>query len=389
MIAECQQLYVSKGRPTKKLVFGVLLGTIAVFIVLYFWNLWPKVVKPDDLAILKGFIPREKVLPRLLKLWMVLPYFGYFFVPISFYFFMRKEFFRAKLLLLLFSLFPMLILYKFDVFPIGNVFYIENLLTKPDFQLNLSIYDNVPYKFLVAYVTSISLVYLVYFSITTVAKMNSRLNLTHRFLLICFVTLFFSVLISSDFYDRYLLPCFVTLVLFFVVLFERNLSFVTRSYSKLVVMTVVFIFVFSTFSLTHEYMVRTRIKWLLAYELQSSTNYITQIYVDSTYGKYMNSIIRKDYAGLDSGDPISDYFCFIDDYTLEGSNATYKMLSNLDSTLENWFTKPRVFESRKIQGLPKVKNNLDDLMINVEYRSLLYNPVGKSSFVGAWCEDVI
>ncbi len=388
---EVYNLVILRAKVTAKTILGVVLGVVVVLVTIYFWSTWPKVVKPDSTDFLKGLISPEKLISRLKDVWMILPYFGYFLLPLSFYTFIRLESSKAKFRIMALSVIPAILLYKFDVFPLGNVFYLENLLTKPNFQLNLSIFDNVPYKILLAYLTSLGLVYLFYYLYKHTILSLSRVRLTtvQLYLLTSSLLMLASVFISSDFYDRYLLPFIVLFVLFIGTLFEKSLHVIKTKYSKLPITLIVLLFVFSTFALTHEYIVQTRVRWLLAEELRNVTGYTTQIYVDSTYGKYMNSVIRKDFAGLDSGDPISDYVCFVDNYTLESPGSIYRAISTVDGLLEDVLTKPRVYESRKVQGLPKIKNNLEDLMINVEYRSLLYNLLGKRSFVGAWCEDVV
>lgn len=386
---EFYNIFILKVRMRKKVFFGVFLGLIFVALTFYFWSTWPKVVKPDAADLLKGLITPDKVLPRLKNLWMVLPYIGYFLLPLSIYPFARLEKHKVKVILLGVCLVPAVVLYHFDVFPLGNVLYVENFLTRTNFQLNLSIFDNVPYKMLLAYLVSLGIVYVIYYLYVALARKKSLLNLNQSYLLLCSLIFFASILVSSDLYDRYLLPALVPFILFMGSLIEKSLNVVKTKYSKLSVVIVGTLFIFSSFVLTHEYIVQTRIRWLLAEELRQSTGYTTQIYVDSVYGKYMNSLVRQDFAGLDSGDPISDYVCFVDNYTLEGDGVWARVTSSSDEFLEDIISKPRVYNSRKQQGLPKIKNNLEELMINVEYRSVLYNLVGKKSFVGAWCENVI
>ncbi len=389
LLAEAHSILFLKSKVTKRLAFDVLLGLTFISTTFYFWYLWPKVVKPGADDVLKGLISPDRITTRLANLWMILPYLGYFLLPLSIYNLVRLETRKIRLALLGISLIPAATLYRYDVFPLGNVLYVENFLTRTNFQLTLSVFDNVPYKLFLAYLVSLGLVYIFYYVYSNFIKKKQASTLSQKYLLFCSVLLLASILISSDFYDRYLLPALVPFVLFIGVSFEKNLSVVKRNYFKLPVTLVVLLFIFSAFTLTQEYIVQTRIRWLLAEELRSTTGYTTQIHVDSTYGKYMNSLSHNDFAGLDSGDPISDYVCFVDNYTLEGTSSWARLISRSDEVFSDAISKPRVYNSQKIQGLPKIKNNLDELMVNVEYRSVLYNLVGKKSFVGAWCEDVV
>src|SRR5690606_12180945 len=112
--------------------------------------------------------------------------------------------------------------YIFDIFPMGNVLYIENFLSKSNFYLNLSIFDNVPFKLLISYLTSLSLVYIVYFLKSRFSRslISQRADLVFLFLSI--LGLMFFMVISSDYYDRYTLPGFVTFLLLVVIIMHRT-----------------------------------------------------------------------------------------------------------------------------------------------------------------------
>jgi len=102
------------------------------------------------------------------------------------------------------------LLFKTDLFPMGNMLYIEELYAKSDFRANFSLFDNIFTKLFLAFVWGLGFSKILFYLLPRFRKIADRGNLRKPEVFILFAAaLNFGVLLfSSDMYDRYLLPGF-------------------------------------------------------------------------------------------------------------------------------------------------------------------------------------
>ena len=259
------------------------------------------------------------------------------------------------------------ILYKYDVFPLGNVLYVEGLYVKSNFKPNFSLFDNPVFKLLLAGFISTCVIRLALFLKTEGKKLvNSKSKL---FLFLTALGMLGTLLVATDFYDRYLLSALVSLV-FWVVACKPH--FVKTKIST----AVLGFFIVFTFFLQYEYIQQTKLRWSIAQKLKEQTGYNTQISVDNVFAKYMNVTELGDFTGLQKTMPVEDYLCYVQKYTSDDDS----FLSKLNN--------PKIYGSKALTNIPKIKNHLNELMYNQEYFSPVFNLVGKHAFVGAWCNSL-
>lgn len=305
------------------------------------------------------------ILERLKLMFMSLAYFPIFAFPAIFAVKHKKN----LALLVLASVFAVGI-FTFDVFPVGNVLYIEKLYTKSNFRTNFSLFDNIYFKTFISAVFS----YAISKFIFLVKEKKFKLKETEMFLVLSGILNFAALLISSDFYDRYLLPSF----LFFLILFAHYFSKKIVSDRK-VIFSAALLGIISIF-LTWDYSVTNDLKWRHAGMLRRTKGLVSQVDLNNTYTAYAKTRKAEDFTGqIDTKS--FEKTCFIQDYTLDSNS---QLMARLEDFQERFIDNPKPYNSKKKQT-PRVKNNLDKLLYNEQYYSPLYSLVGKKSYVGTWC----
>lgn len=356
-IAFLMTVLFSKKFNLKRFLVGVL-SILAFGLIAFYWPRFGDKSPIIELAYLSS---------RLKTIIGVLPYLSYFLLPLLLTQFTKLSR-NVKLLILLVALIIVKFVYTYDLFPLGSVFYIEELHAKTGFRSNLSLFDNVGFKIILSYLMSVGIGTLIYELIHT--KFSWLLTFT-------FLGMFATLLVSTDLYDRYLLPSFIPLLL----LFLPRLPKVTRI---TLVLTVAFLLV-SVF-LTYDYFIIRQLKWDQATHLQEATGLKTGIFLDGTYTKFTRAKDKVDYTGLIKTMPNGlIYTCFVQDYTLDTASPVLSFITTVEELAERRLDNPKIHNRKKLEGIPRIKKHLDDLLYNKEYFSPLYNLIGKKAFVGSFC----
>lgn len=197
------------------------------------------------------------------------------------------------LLILIFSL----VIYKWDVFPLGNILVLEGILAENEPIFYLSLLNNPVFKIFISLFISISLFKLLKF-------LPKKLDLINKFLILNFGLFFLLNLLIGDYFDRYLLIPF----LFLIVYLARKIKFENISWAA-----VVFIIVFSLV-LQNDYLNKVKTRWNHAFRLQEETGKLVTIGVDPAYGKYYKSKKIKDYSGFVYPNPTECCSCVVKQY---------------------------------------------------------------------------
>jgi len=357
-----------KFKKSTFLYLLLIVGFIAV------WILWPRfdVSGQMENGLLDTFskvVRSEQLIGRLKLFLFSFSYIGFFILPFSLT--------RKKRALPFFIAVPLAIyIFSIDIFATGNIFYLEGLYIKTVYSVNFSLFDNLITKFFVAYLNSYSLIVFVLWLGKNINKLTFE-----KFLLLSFLGHVSIIFLGNDFYERYL---FVATILLIVII---GIATDKVKFSKVAIVGFVILFTI-TGILQKDYYSQTKLRWSQATKIHKLTNLTNQIYVDGTYRKYARALKMNDFTGVRSAKAGGhEYMCFVQKYTLDTNSKILKITQGADEFFKQYIKNPRVFGSRKPQGFPKVKNNLDKLIFNDEYFSPLYNLVGKQAFVGSWCNE--
>lgn len=409
-------IYLAKTRDFSflknyRLVLAHLISAFLVFGSVLIWLNWPSYADLSDTTTrFGGLILPEDFRARIFTLWWVLPYLGFFTLPLL-PALLNKLNKKLWLVVIPLGAYLAYLFYTNDVFPMGNIYYLEGLYTKSNFRINLSLLDNLPLKLFLSIFNAYYVVVLLAYLLKNLLSRRSY-NPTSVFLLLNFLLLLSFVLYSSDYYERYLLPSFIPLMLLASIFilednkiatsasFKDMLSGVQfirvhyfigledkiRRFRTLVSILLLGLIIFSTVSLNHEYMTQSRIRYSLADKLAEETGLLTEIQTYGPYGKYQKLLRSGDYSGIENTNVSGNYKCFVQKYTLDTGSKILYVVGFVNNWFSNTFGEYKVPGAKKDREIPRVKNNIEKLMYEEEYYSILYNPVGKRAFVGAWCD---
>lgn len=284
---------------------------------------------------------------------------------------------KVKIVALVITLVSAYTLFKTDLFPLGNVFYIEELYAKPDFRSNFSLFDNIFTKSALALPWGFAFSKIVIFLFGKFRERKVLLSRVDAFLISSFALNLAILLISSDIYDRYLLPS----LLFLLIFVFGKIGEGDRLSKKFVFFSIT-VFMFISVFLQWDFSAKNSLMWKQLENLREKTGLSKQISLNESYTNHISVRESGDFTGLKERGGGFDPICFIQDYTLGTSSPFFKRVEN--STLFKRVKDPRPLDVRK-KTIPRIKNNLDKLIYNEEYFSILYGAVGKKAYVGSFC----
>ncbi|KKS75367.1 MAG: hypothetical protein UV49_C0031G0026 [candidate division WWE3 bacterium GW2011_GWA2_42_9] len=293
----------------------------------------------------KRFLEPENLAGRLQILLYAPQYFLIFLSPVFIGIKGQLKGIWRKSLAVIITASAALYLFRTDLFPMGNMLYIEELYAKSDFRSNFSLFDNIFAKLFFAIIWGLGFTKVLFYIII---KFKNRLQLNS--------------LRRQE--------------LFLLISFALNKICVYLAITLLAVISIV---------LQWDFSARNTLMWKQLEELRQKTGMSTQIDFNDTYINHIAVRESGDFTGLESRRGSFDPLCFIQDYTLDSSSEFSKKVESLgrvisSKTLEN----PKPIGVRK-KTLPRIKNNLDNLLFNEEYSTLLYGLVGKKTYVGSFC----
>ncbi len=370
---------------TKTLKFNSLIRLITPFaIAIIISSTWPQsgnMVLPEKImnSDRSGVISTIRLFPYILT------YTGFFLSPfiITHWATLNK---KTLLILLLGALISFIPVYNADIFPIGNVFYIEELYGKSNFVHYIHIFDNIPFKLFLSFYASMMSFGLLHM-LSSLFKNTTRPALT---ILLCSLGMLGMViavaLATAEFYDRYLINFFALSILFVGI---KTPKLTAKQYyigfGGLIILPVI------TILLTTDYYRKLDIKWELAKQMQIERNLVTNIFVDGTFTRFMHTNRFNHPSQIDEKVPGAlAYECFVHHYIVEGEgNFLYKVLHRFENsrTINKYITNPRIFGNTTVPGVEPVSQHRDDIFIKKEYFSPIYSILGKNPVVGVYCNN--
>ena len=269
-------------------------------------------------------------------------------------------------------------IFNLDLFPVGSVFYIEELYSKSNYRFNLSLFNNIPFKLFISLLIGFSSAKLLALVLNVKWRINKKI-LPQIFLILVTFGSFFINFFANDYYERYLIPSIFSFFILFIVWQGENLS-----RRKVLTSLGVVLMILMSFVLQLEYFQHTKIRWKHANYLQEKTGLVSGIFMDGVYARYSNAKKLNDYTGAINRSGATEYNCYVIKNT-EGEG--FKFLSLLEEKLEKKLNNPRIYGSRKVQGIPSIDKHMEELLMYDEYFSPLYSIIGKKAFVGSWCDS--
>ncbi|NMB69651.1 hypothetical protein GYA27_00405 [candidate division WWE3 bacterium] len=360
-----------KNISWRKTLFFFFSLTVTILLIV-FWPRYQTSVIDKSINLSSGY---NVILERLSVYLLAIPMLVFWISPL---FIIKKpsvgRLFDVSVLTWLFSY----IVFRVDIFPLGSVFYFESLHIKSGFRHSLSIFDNVPAKI----VMSVYLGLLISVSAIYVFNKIKKIHINNRvtvFLWLCVVGVLTPILLTPTVYDRYFTP----LIVFTVLLLIPEI----KSQSKIFTLGIL-IFAFISVVNVYEFIIVKSLKHKL-YEslLADSTVNVTErdIYIDDTYSKYLYAEEQEDYAGRGQNLPVGlVHKCFIQQYTIDGPFTLF--IKNLEDKVEKRIKNPSVYGSTPPIRNIRISKHLNELNRNEMYFSPLYSIIGKTAFVGSWCD---
>ena len=374
-----------KGKQISKSLLVAWLGPLVVaLLTLHFWPAIPDansktLFSADPLAINN----------MLRQAPFLLVYIGFFASPLIFLFAKlldKKPLIGAILGALILTPF----IYLKDIFPLGNVFYIEKLYGKSNFIHELSLFDNIPFKIALSAGISFALVLLVILVAKWIAAKNFSLHIRKLSLIIItlsmYAVVFLGVFIAGDFYDRYFINGFLLTIILLGIL-ANNVKTPTFKPGLFAFVTLFSI----TLLLSIDFYSSEEIKWNMGRKLQQEKGLYSSVFVNGTFTRFMH------YNQFESAKDVSEpsfgglaYECFVQSYTKEvAPNALHKILHRFENsrTLNRHITNPVIFESEPTAGIELLEWHWDDIEYEQTYFSPIYSLLGVEPVIATYCRS--
>lgn len=304
----------------------IVISAAALFFVLIY-SLWPVYISWDKEYLLSGLVKLFGVTSsrrnwaRYLVYLFMFPYFGLFLFPV-----LKKP--RFNIFIAASSLFIAYVIFKFDVFPIGNVLSLGGIYSKTYGSFAGTLFDTFVFKILISILSGFGCVF---FVLSAYRYLRSKHK--YDFLTISLVLMIALYLLSnlavSDVYDRYLLIPFVFVVLSLAKEFKSSINF-----SEISVLVLLFVF---SFTLSFEYFLNKKISYALASSLIAENSKLSRVRVDDEFGKYHKSVESNDFTGLIYVHPEEETKCVVHKiYSLEKESNITKLISAKSGKFVDW-----------------------------------------------------
>jgi hypothetical protein len=134
------------------------------------------------------------------------------------------------------------------------------------------------------------------------------------------------------------------------------------------------------------------VRWELGREIQKDENILTTVYVDGAFARHFNNL-RYEPEEVKSSLPLGlNFNCFVLRYTLlTNENFMHSILNRFENsrTINQFIINPKIVDSINTPGLGHIKpeddGELEKLRYTKEYKTPIFNLLGKKAYYGAYC----
>jgi len=386
-------LIIDYYKPSQRKISRFLAIVLPFVVISTFGFLYPKYINPEfpkSFNILMLFTSLKSLFGRIFNI-HYLSYSGFILLPFTISKFIdlkRKE----KISIGIISAFVGLYIYEGNLFKIGNIFYLEGLYAKMFNNIRLNLLNNIPFKLLLSFLISISIIVIIESIIKKLMKPysekhNFKIHISKTSLLLEMLILSFYLiaLITDKFYDRYLLNFFVITTIYSALKVNKY------NYKNLLIMYFIIFLVSSiTFLITVDYYRQMNLKWKMVEEITRAGEVKnTDIFLDSVYIKSALMEERDNYSGMKLLN-IDDYnpICFIQEYSEGNGNYLAKLFNYLNEhpIIIKHLPNPRIENVSLLKSKDNDFDLNDRLIMSEEYTTPIYNLIGEKMFVRTFCK---
>lgn len=353
---------------------------------------WPRVSTAGDSSSTL-FLAEDSEIESMLKLTPYLPgYFIFFLSPLILGLVFRLNN-KVKIGSAFLAMFLAVYFYRMDVFPMGNVFYLERFYGKSNFDHYMHLFDNIPFKVFVAWYISFLLIGSVILLVrkATFLVKNIKFEDISPSVSVLFLSLlgmisivFLSVFVAGDFYDRYFINAFILLAIFIGITIRKPF------YTNASLIGLIFFVLITTF-LSWDFYSAEEMRWKMGRKLQDEQGTNLGIFVNGSFKRYMH---MSTFDAPDEYEPIGhgtlNYECFIQFYSRERNpNLLYKILHRFENsrTLNAYIKNPEIYGNKPTAGVEPLGWNWDDIFYEETYYSPIFAFLGIEPVLAAYCHD--
>jgi hypothetical protein len=379
----------------KKVKIVSLLYLLVPFIGLgalgIFWPKYQSAVDYKSQNILLFFADFRKIFPRIFSL-SIFPYVGYFTLPFTSYLFsLLKRIY--KLLIAIIAVPTAIMFFGMNIFSIGNLFYLEGLNARLGVNIRENLFNNVPFKIVLAYFIALSFITILFYLVRALYKEYRRQRVLKRIfiqepqkitLIVLLLSFHLIVMITDRVFDRYLLNFFILLVLFATHEMQRinyKINILSIFFCSLICLV--------TFLLTFDYYRVNQLKWDMAARITEVVKidrfdvFVDNVYKSTTYIEKIGN-----YDGSVSVAPLNyTPKCFVQEYIKQETNVLNTFITKFEqkAVVAKYLTNPKIPFSELSKGDSNHFDKTDTLYFDEYYSSPIYNLLGKKTYVRAFC----
>ena len=380
----------------KKINFMEVLCILVPFLIMggiaFFWPKYESSLYPKSTDITLFFASFHLIVKRLTST-SVLPFVGFILIPFTVPIFLKLRLW-LKILAISLTIPLSRLFFNVNVFKMGNLFYLEGLYARWYVSIRQNLFNNVPFKILISLIIAASLVLLVFYLVSklfgfiskkkhiTIPKFENSTELT---LVVLVLGFYLASIMLDRLYDRYFVDFFIFIVIYASYRAQKEAfkSFKFSLFLTLLLSLMVFL-------ITYNYYKCTQVKYNLADNLienQKVERY--QIFLDMIYAKSSYLEKKNNFDGRTPSDP-QDYnpVCFVQEYTRQHQNILNTVLSYIESRalFTKYFPNTYIVDAGLFKDKSKRFNSTTEtLFYDEEYPSPVYNLLGRSTFVRAFC----
>lgn len=385
-------LIINYYKPSQRKISRFLAILLPFVIISTFGFIYPKYINPEfpkSFNILMFFTSVKSLFERIFNIYY-LSYSGFILLPFTIGKFIELKR-KGKLSIGIISVFTSFFIYKGNLFKIGNIFYLEGLYAKMFNNIRLNLLNNIPFKLLLSLLISVSVAIIAHSIIIKSMKSfskkhNFKMRISNTSLLLELMILGFYLiaLITDKFYDRYLLNFFVIATIYSA--FKVN----KYNHKNLIIMYLMTFLVSSiTFLISVDYYRQMNLKWKMVEEITRSYEIKnTDIFLDPVYIKSALMEERDNYSGLKLLNT-DDYYptCFIQEYSEGDGNYLSKLFNYLNNhpKIIKYISNPKIENVSLLKSKDNHFDPNDRLIKSEEYKTPMYNLIGKKMYVRAFC----
>jgi hypothetical protein len=367
-----------KGIKDKKLKFKSMGLTILAFLLTSFiLILFPQYSgefssKYDKMLGLFGSL--DQLIIKITYYIKYLVYISFYLAPLTFAVALKNN--KFKTLSYILSIFLAFIIFRIDIFDLGNVFHIECLYCELQFKNRVSLFDNVFFKIFLSYILALNLV-LISFKIYEAKLLNNSKKLFNNPLLIFSLGMFFIIMFVDSFYERYFINFAIIFIIYVSILIDKFIKpdKFTWCISSLFLLIVVILNV--------DFYKSAEIKWQQSIYIRSLTGKNGEIF---TLGSFYRFILAQETSpeNLRSAVYIGKTDCYVKTYYSTERNFLGKILERQKyGVIEN-----PVFSGEKFFiEIPKITKNMTNIVTFQEFESPVYNLLGIKTAIAGFCDS--